>query len=294
MSLQKILTVTVKQIRFKDFVPHVASPRGGHIVAGTYYLLHPPFLTSYTDTDGDGVADKKKLLVTGFGGGIEHPRGADHTTNGARMGIDGWLYVSVGDFGMTDAKSAAGEVVQLFGGGVARVRPDGSELEVYVYNTRNQFDVAISPTLELFTRDNTNDGKGWNLRVHHQVAESDMGYPRLYQNFADEHLQSLADYGGGSGMGCLWLDEPGFPKDINNRLYTCDWTSGKVFMFDMEQDDATYKIKQKDFTKLVRATDMDVDGQSNLYLSDWQGGRFKFAGKGVPVSRVFIGKTKGI
>ena len=281
-----------KADKFKDFVPHVASPRGGHIVAGTYYLLHPPFLTSYTDTDGDGVADKKKLLVKGFGGGIEHPRGADHTTNGARMGIDGWLYVSVGDFGMTDAKSAAGEVVQLFGGGVARVRPDGSELEVYVYNTRNQFDVAISPTLELFTRDNTNDGKGWNLRVHHQVAESDMGYPRLYQNFADEHLQSLADYGGGSGMGCLWLDEPGFPKDINNRLYTCDWTSGKVFMFDMKQDDATYKIEQKDFTKLVRATDIDVDGQSNLYLADWQGGRFKFAGKGVPVSRVFMAKLK--
>lgn len=282
-----------KADQFKDFVPHVASPRGGHIVAGTYYLLHPPYLTSYTDTDGDGVADKKKLLVTGFGGGIEHPRGADHTTNGARMGIDGWLYISVGDFGMTDAKSAAGEVVQLFGGGVARVRPDGSELEVYVYNTRNQFDVAISPTLELFTRDNTNDGKGWNLRVHHQVAESDMGYPRLYQNFPDEHLQSLADYGGGSGMGCLWLDEPGFPKDINNRLYTCDWTSGKVFMFDMKQDDATYKVEQKDFTKLVRATDMDVDGQSNLYLSDWQGGRFKFEGKGVPVSRVFMAKLKG-
>ena len=281
-----------KADKFKDFIPHVASPRGGHIVAGTYYLLHPPFLTSYTDTNGDGVADQEKRLVTGFGGGIEHPRGADHTTNGARMGIDGWLYVSVGDFGMTDAKSAAGETVQLFGGGVARVRPDGSELEVYVYNTRNQFDVAISPTLELFTRDNTNDGKGWNLRVHHQVAESDMGYPRLYQNFPDEHLQSLADYGGGSGMGCLWLDEPGFPEDVNNRLFTCDWTSGKVFMFDMEQEDATYKIEQKNFTNLVRATDIDVDGQSNLYLADWQGGRFKFAGEGVPVSRIFMAKLK--
>ena len=48
---------------------------------------------------GDGVADEKKVLVTGLGGGIEHPRGADHTTNGVRMGIDGWLYIAVGDFG---------------------------------------------------------------------------------------------------------------------------------------------------------------------------------------------------
>ena len=282
-----------KADKFVDFIPKVSSPRGGHIVAGTFYLLHPPYLTSYKDTNGDGKADKIKRLATGFGAGIEHPRGADHTTNGARMGIDGWLYVSVGDFGMMDAKGADGAVVRQHGGGVARIRPDGSELEVYVYNTRNQFDVAISPTLELFTRDNTNDGKGWNLRVHHQIPESDMGYPRLYQNFPDEHLQSLADYGGGSGMGCLWLDEPGFPKSVNDRLYTADWTSGKIFKFDMTQDDATYKIKQKVFTNLVRATDIDVDGESNLYLADWQGGRYKFEGKGVPVSRIFMAKLKG-
>lgn len=281
-----------KADQFKDFVPYVASPRGGHYVAGTFYLLHPPFLSTFKDTDGDGVSDQKVTLMKGFGGGIEHPRGADHTTNGVRMGIDGWLYVSVGDFGMTDVKDKSGKTVRLHGGGVARVRPDGTELEVYVYNTRNQFDVAISPTLELFTRDNTNDGKGWNLRVHHQVPESDFGYPRLYQNFPDEHIASLADYGGGSGMGCLYLDEPGFPKELNDRLYTCDWTSGKLFGFNMTPNDATYKIQQTVLTDLERATDVDVDGRSNLYLADWRGGRFKFE-DGKPVSRIHMAKLKG-
>ena len=56
------------------------------------------------DSDGDGVADETKQLLSGLGGGIEHPRGADHTRNGVRMGTDGWLYVSVGDFGTTPAK----------------------------------------------------------------------------------------------------------------------------------------------------------------------------------------------
>jgi putative heme-binding domain-containing protein len=281
-----------KADKFVDFIPEIGSPRGGHIVGGTYYLLHPPYLTSHTDTDGDGVADKEVLLAKGFGAGIEHPRGADHTSNGVRMGIDGWLYVSVGDFGMMDCKDKSGKVVRLQGGGVARLRPDGSELEVYVHNTRNQFDVAISPTMELFTRDNTNDGKGWNLRIHHQIAEADMGYPRLYQNFSDEHLASLADYGGGSGMGCLFLDEPGFPKDLNNRLYTCDWTSSKVFKFDMKANEATYTIKQSVLTNLKQATDIDVDGSSNLYVSDWKGARFKYSGKGVPVSRIFKARLK--
>ena len=281
-----------KADEFKDFVPMVQSPRGGHIVAGTYYLLHPPYLSTYKDTDGDGVMDVEKTLMKGFGGGIEHPRGADHTTNGVRMGIDGWLYVSVGDFGMFDVVGTDGRVVRLQGGGVARCRPDGTELEVYVYHTRNQFDVAISPLLELFTRDNTNDGAGWNLRIHHLVAESDMGYPRLYENFPDEHLASLADFGGGSGMGGLFLDEPGFPVELNNRLYTCDWTSGKVFGFDMTPHKGTYAIKQTVLTDLERATDIDVDGRSNLYLADWKGGRFNFA-NGKPVGRIHMAKLKG-
>ena len=45
------------------------------------------------------------------------------------MGIDGWLYIAVGDFGMTNARAADGSTYTLHGGGVVRVRPDGSELE---------------------------------------------------------------------------------------------------------------------------------------------------------------------
>ena len=53
------------------------------------------------------------------------------------------------------------------GGGIARVRPDGTELELVSRGQRNIYDVAISPLLDLFTRDNTNDGGGWNVRLSH-------------------------------------------------------------------------------------------------------------------------------
>ena len=154
----------------------VDSPRGGHMVGGILYLVHPPLLSALRDKNGDGVADERKVLVQGLGGGIEHPRGADHTTNACRMGIDGWLYIAVGDFGLaiekekTGAKGTDGKRLALYGGGVVRVRPDGTELEVVATMTRNQYDVAISPTLDLFARDNTNDGKGWNTRFHHHTA----------------------------------------------------------------------------------------------------------------------------
>ena len=279
---------------FIHFVPDVDSPRGGHMTGGTLYLIHPPYLSSFRDTDGDGVADEKKQLVKGFGWGIEHPRGADHTTNGVRMGIDGWLYVSVGDFGMPDAEGADGTRYTLHGGGVVRVRPDGSEMEPYALMVRNICDTAISPELDLFSRDNTNDGKGWNTRFHHYTALADHGYPRLYKNFADEAIVPLADYGGGSGTGALWVDEPGFPGEFGNMLYSCDWTTGNIYYHPHEKDGASFKIKQEVFHKLDRATDIDVDGSSRLYLADWRGGRFKFAGKDKPVGMIQIVTAKGI
>ena len=134
----------------------VESPRGGHFVGGILYLVHPPFLSKFQDKNGDGKADyntERTLLVDGLGGGIEHPRGADHTTNGARMGIDGWLYIAVGDFGAGIIRDNDGAIglgdkkrVTLYGGGVMRVRPDGTELENYTVMTRNICDVAISPS----------------------------------------------------------------------------------------------------------------------------------------------------
>ncbi len=265
-----------KADQFQDFVPLVNSPRGGHYVGGQFFLLHPPYLSVFRDTTGDGVADEKKQLVEGFGWGIEHTRGADHTTNGVRMGIDGWLYVSVGDFGMPDAKGADGTHYTLQGGGVVRVRPDGSELEPYAVMVRNIYDTAISPTLDIFSRDNTNDGKGWNTRFHHYAPMGDHGYPRLYQNFADEAIAPLADYGGGSGTGGLYLNEPGFPEDYGDSVFTTDWTTGTVHRHPMEPFEATFKVGQETFHDLQRAVDIDVDGSSRLYLADWRNGRFNF------------------
>ena len=90
----------------------------------------------FEDTNNDGKADSQKILVKGLGFDLNF-RGADHTTNGARMGIDGWIYIAVGDYGMPKATGTDGTEVTLHGGGLARVRPDGSELEIYSYYTRN-------------------------------------------------------------------------------------------------------------------------------------------------------------
>lgn len=272
--------------QFWDFIPDVDGPRGGDFVGDRFYLVHPPYLSVFWDEDGDGVAEKSKRLVDGLGASMQAERGGDHTTNGVRMGIDGWLYISVGDFGLSSATGTDGRVISLHGGGVARVRPDGSGLEVYSYHTRNHCDVAISPYLDLFSRDNTNDGKGWNIRVHHYTNLSEHGYPRLYKNFADEAVKPLLDLAGGSGTGALYLHEPGFPNGFDDRLLTCDWTTGKIYSHSLKPFEATFQAGEKEFMNLTRAIDIDVDGESRLYTADWRGGAYSFGGEGVAVGLI--------
>jgi putative membrane-bound dehydrogenase-like protein len=265
----------------KEFVKDVDAPRGLVWDHDRLYLVHPPHLSAYIDKDGDGVADEEKVLVKNIAFGYKD-RPADHTTNGLSLGIDGWLYIAGGDFGFMDAEGTDGKHLQHRGGGVIRVRPDGTGLEIYSTGTRNILEVAISPLMDIFARDNTNDGGGWNVRFHHFTGLDDHGYPRLYKNFNDECIQPLADYGGGSGCGAVYIDEPGFGK-WNNAPFTCDWGTGALWHHQVKPRGATFEETEKPqpFIQMTRPTDADVDGNSRVYCASWKGATFNWEGPDV-------------
>jgi putative membrane-bound dehydrogenase-like protein len=259
----------------------VDSPRGLVWDKDRLYLVHPPHLSVFIDKDGDGVAEESKILVKDIAFSFAD-RPADHTTNGLSLGIDGWLYIAGGDFGFMKATGSDGKTLQHRGGGVIRVRPDGSNLEIYATGTRNILEVAISPTMDIFARDNTNDGGGWNVRFHHFPGLTDHGYPRLYMNFPEEIVQPLADYGGGSGCGAVYIDEPGF-GDWNNAPFTVDWGTNALWHHQVKPKGGTFEETRKPepFIKMTRPTDADVDGNSNVYLASWKGATFNWAGPDV-------------
>ncbi|MFN7344115.1 MAG: ThuA domain-containing protein [bacterium] len=259
----------------------VDAPRGLVWDHDRLYLVHPPHLSEFIDADHDGVAEKQNILVKDIAFGYKD-RPADHTTNGLSLGIDGWLYIAGGDFGFMKATGTDGKTLQHRGGGVIRVRPDGTGLEIYSTGTRNILEVAISPLMDIFARDNTNDGGGWNVRFHHFTGLDDHGYPRLYKNFNDECIQPLADYGGGSGCGAVYIDEPGFGA-WNNAPFTCDWGSGALWHHQVKPKGATFEETRKPepFIKMTRPTDADVDGMSRVYCASWKGATFDWAGPDV-------------
>lgn len=256
------------------------SPRGLAYDGQTLYVMHPPNFTAYRDTTGDGIADVSENLVTGLGFDLDF-RGADHTTNGITLGIDGWIYIAVGDYGYQRAVGKDGATISHRGGSVVRVRTDGSGLNIYAVGTRNIYDLAVNPLLQVFTRDNTNDGDGWDTRLHYIPQDANMGYPTLYKNFSNEHMPSLADYGSGSGTGGLWVDTPGFPAGFGNTLYTSDWLTNQILRHPLAPHGGSFTVGQDVFLTVPHPADMAMDAQSNMYVASLSGGAYTYQGDSV-------------
>ena len=101
----------------------------------------------------------------------------DHIVSGLKIGIDGYLYISVGDKGVPKAVGPDKRTAQVAGGGVLRCRLDGTGLEVYSTGTRNHLEPNLDDRDNLFTYDNTDDGLGWWTRVTFHVDGGYFGYP---------------------------------------------------------------------------------------------------------------------
>ena len=261
--------------QFNDFAK-MDHPRGLVYDNGSLWVLHPPLLSVFRDTNGDGTADESEVLIEGISTDEVNRRGADHTTNGIRMGIDGWIYIAVGDFGFHKAVGRDGTVLSRRGGGVVRVRPDGTELEVFSWGQRNIVDIAVDPFLNVFTRDNTNDGGGWDIRLSHVLPTANYGYPSQYINFTDEIMPPLADYGGGSGCGALYFQDARWPAPWQDMLLTCDWGRSEVFSHRLPAHGATFDAQQDSFLQIPRPTDADADAFGRLFVSSWKNGGFAF------------------
>ena len=256
-------------------------PRGLFFDNHSLWVLHPPLLSVFHDEDRDGKADRQEILVRGLTTDQLKKRGADHTTNGIRVGIDGWIYIAVGDFGFVNATGADGIKLTRRGGGVLRVRPNGKEMEVFSWGQRNILDVCIDPYMNVFTRDNTNDGGGWDIRVSHVLQSGNYGYPSLYKNFTEEMMPPLANYGGGSGCGGMFLHDMRWPENFRNTAYTCDWGRSEVYSHNLPVVGATFAPQQDVFLKIPRPTDIDVDGSGRMYVSSWKNGKFNYGGPNV-------------
>ncbi|MBO0933863.1 PVC-type heme-binding CxxCH protein [Fibrella aquatilis] len=105
------------------YADKVGFPQGGVFYKGSLYATSAPDLLKFTDTNGDGVADKREVILTGWTLNVNA-----NSLVGPFMGPDGWFYMTSAIMGFNvmtqEGKRLKGGTARIW-----RVRPDGSGLE---------------------------------------------------------------------------------------------------------------------------------------------------------------------
>jgi putative membrane-bound dehydrogenase-like protein len=253
---------------------------------GRVFVMHSPLLTVLRDSNGDGVADERRDVLNGLGWPPEKSTDRLHGANGVVAGHDGWLYLALGDRGC-DVPRPEGDRFVLNGGGIVRCRPDGSDLHIFSTGLRNIYDIALDDELNVFVRDNENDGGNYLIRVCHSFMGADHGYPYLYEEHPEEALAPLADLGRGSSAGGVVYLERAFPAMYQGALFFCEW-GRSVVMYPRERKGAGFAaMKEIEFAAGApndpygfRPTDVIVDRDGSLLVSDWADGQRPKRGRG--------------
>jgi putative membrane-bound dehydrogenase-like protein len=232
----------------------VVHANGGVIVSDGPRML---FLK---DTNGDDVADERRVLFEGFKMHDTHAG-----TSNLHYGFDGWIYATDGYAGFDGL--VAGKPVK-FDTGVFRFRPDGSALEFLGKTSNNTWGLGFTSTFDVLGS-TANRQPAWQLIGDSvgNVRRSDRGtkiYPTTLDvqgsDGWDPPLEILGDgkiraksrnYTAAAGYGIYSSDR--FPSEWRDRTaFVCEPTGHLVSLGHMHTDNA-------DFTA-------DFDG-NNLYAS---------------------------
>jgi putative membrane-bound dehydrogenase-like protein len=240
---------------------------------GKLYVLHNPKFSRFTDDNGIGK-DRVDLIES------TNPNPwaldwNDHVPANFRLAMDGYLYLAVGDKGVYGAVGRDGKRVDLHGGGILRLRPDGTGLEVFCTGVRNILDVAVNAEDEIFTYDNT-DEQEWMGRLTHMVDGGFYGYPYDFLPRRPYTLWMMADYGGGAATGALAYNEDALPLEYRGNLFLADFGKRQLLRVVVARDGGTYRAVSRQDLFIDPAGDfrpvgiaLSPDGRS-IYLCDWQ------------------------
>ncbi len=255
-------------------------------------------LMRVTDSDGDGLLDKKEQILNIYGGG-------EHGTHAIVPTPDGKsLYIIAGNMSPLpqnvdaskpvfklwdedqllkrepDARGHASDVMAP-GGWICKVDPDGKNVTLVSAGYRNAYDMAVNPNGELFTYDSDMEwdiGLPWYrpTRVNHAVSGSEFGWRNgsgKWPTYFEDSLPSAVDIGPGSPVGVLFGTGAKFPTKYQKALYILDWTYGTIYAVHLKPDGASYTGTSEAFVygKPLPLTDAVIGADGAMYFTT--GGR---------------------
>lgn len=281
---------------FAEGFNSVVSGTGAGVLAdnGNVYYTCIPDLLLLRDTNGDGKADVRKVLHTGYGVRFAF-RG--HDMHGLVIGPDGRLYFSIGDRGLNVQTPEGKQLVNPSSGAVLRCNLDGSQLEMIATGLRNPQELAFDDYGNLFTGDNNSDSgdkarvvniveggdSGWRMEYQYLPDRGPFNRERIWHPFAEgEGVQPayivppILNFASGPS-GLAFYPGTGLPKHFDGRFFLCDFRGGPgnsgVRTFRLKPSGASFELidAEESLWKLL-ATDVEFGPDGGVYVSDWVNG----------------------
>jgi quinoprotein glucose dehydrogenase len=165
---------------FAEQLDHLIGGVAGGVLyhEGEVFVSPVPELVKFRDSDGDGKADEREVVASGFG---VHLAYAGHDMHGLSVGLDGRIYWSIGDKGIR-VKTADGLDYRFpHQGGLMRCEPDGSNFEVFAHGQRNIQEIAFDHYGNFFGVDNDADFTGEKERFVYIEQYTDLGWRSHWQ-----------------------------------------------------------------------------------------------------------------
>lgn len=114
----------------------------------TIIVYSIPNIWRMEDTDGDGRADVREPLYTGFGFRDTHGMSSNYL-----YWVDGWIYGCHGFANHSEVRDRDGKVTILDSGNTYRFRPDGSAFEIYTHGQTNPFGLTVDEYGNFYSAD---------------------------------------------------------------------------------------------------------------------------------------------
>ena len=213
---------------------------------GKLYAADPPDLITFEDIDGDGRADRRTVILSGFG----------HSDNGSLHGLtfgpDGWLYCTTGQPDGYRFTRADGSVLEGRSGALLRCRPDGSDIEVVARGFENLIEVVFLPSGEIIGTDN------WFQLPHNGIRDALVHllegglYPResdrgTLQPVTGDLLPAMALYPAVAFSGLELYHGPGFPSSMRGSLFSAQHNTRKIVRHVLKRVGSTFRPEDEDF-----------------------------------------------
>ena len=251
------------------FADGLAIPEGVLPYRDGAIVQHGHDIVFLRDTDGDGQADKREVLLTGFG--VQDSHLFPHQFTRAP---GGWFWLAQGAFNSGKVTTTKGETVDFPSTRMARFRPDGSFFEPTSVGPCNIWGLVLTGEGEAFIQE-AND-YGYPVMPFHEYALYPGCADRLAKSYQPPFPVQAPQFKlGGTGLSGLALSDPGvWPKGYADVMYVANPITSKVNAIQMKRDGAGYSLEK--LADLVTCDDpffrpiaMTMGPDGCLYVIDW-------------------------